>query len=717
MIRHLSVLFCAILLFFSAFAHTATLVVTKTADTNDGTCNSDCSLREAITASNSSSGVTDTIHFNVSGKISFTNTLGSLTPLTDPVIIDATTNCTPPCVELDGSSLSGGNGFTINATNSTVRGFVINGFPNNGILIQGNGNTIVGNYIGTDATGTSGKGNKFSGVAISGVSNNTIGGSTPSDRNVISGNISKNSKGIFSIGAGVEIRSGGQNNVVQGNYIGTDKSGTAAIPNADGIHIDSGSSNNTIGGTGGTPGGACTGTCNLISGNGLVVDGASNGIDIDSASNNMVQGNVIGLNVNGLTKLPNLADGVFFRNGSSGNHIGGNTAAKGNVISGNKISGVELLGNATGNFIQGNIIGLDVTGGGTDATKTRNSNGIFISSATNNTIGGINAGEGNIISHNGFGIQLKSGASGTQVLGNFIGTGPGGAGDFGNDAHGIYIEASDNVIGDGSAGGENDIENNGFVVGNATGIAVASGKRNSIRGNSINHNAKLGIDLSNNGVTTNSSDCSTTSGGNASLNYPVLNSVDSGTGSTTIAGKLNCTADTTFHVDFFYSQSCDGSTHGEGKNYLGSMDVITDSGGNINFNAIFPLDLNLGQVVTATSTDPSGNTSEFSVCKAYQIAAPPAPVLVSPIGGVHVFTKAVPLDWNASTGATSYTVTVKKGTKKGTTVFGPQTVPVPDTTTTPLGAGKTYVWKVKACNPTGCNSTGWVKFVVDLTAT
>src|SRR5207253_10014440 len=100
---------------------------------------------------------------------------------------------------------------------------------------------IEGNFIGTDALGRIALGNTLDGVAIEGGASNAIGGTTPAARNVISGN------GEF----GVQILDQGSNfNIVEGNFIGTTASGTAALGNvSDGVFLTTGATDNMIGGT------------------------------------------------------------------------------------------------------------------------------------------------------------------------------------------------------------------------------------------------------------------------------------------------------------------------------------------------------------------------------------------------------------------------------------------------------------------------------------
>ena len=102
------------------------------------------------------------------------------------------------------------------------------------------------------------------------------------------------------------------------------------------------------------------------------------------------------------------------------------------------------------------------------------------------------------------------------------------------------------------------------------------------------------------------------SGGTNRQNFPVLTSVTSAANSTTIQGTLNSTPNTTFQIDFYSSAALDQSGNGEGALFLGAAAITTDGSGNATINAVLPVALGAGRVVTATATDPNGNTSEFS---------------------------------------------------------------------------------------------------------
>ncbi len=211
----------------------------------DGICNSGtgCSLRAAIEESNALLGA-DTITFNIPGSGAHTITPAMPLPqILDPVTIDATTQpgfMGNPLIELNGNNAGPGNGLDIFAGGSVVRGLVINRFDGNGIGINGGGNNIIErNFIGTDISGTISLGNSQNGILITS-GQHTIGGTSASARNLISGNGS----------AGIRLNdSTAIGCLIQGNFIGTTVSGTSALGNTgDGIDIFN-ASNNTIGGS------------------------------------------------------------------------------------------------------------------------------------------------------------------------------------------------------------------------------------------------------------------------------------------------------------------------------------------------------------------------------------------------------------------------------------------------------------------------------------
>ena len=302
-----------------------------------------------------------------------------------------------------------------------------------------------------------------------GANGNTIGGTTTAARNIISGNAH----------IGVSIHDSGSNsNLVQGNYIGTNALGTAALPNAfQGVAVFLGAQSNVLGGT-------ATGARNIISGN------SSDGSRFLNAgtSSNLVQGNYIGLNAAGNAKLPNNGAGVAIVAGATNNTVGSSTSAGGrNVISGNSCQGVVMTDAGTNsNKVQGNIIGMNPAGtlslgnqfGGVDIFGT----------ASSNTIGGTSSASTNFISGNGSaGINISGvGTKSNKVQHNFIGTKLNGTSAVPNNA-GIQIfgGAQKNTIGGTTASVRNVISGNNFQ-----GVAISGSgtKSNTVAGNFIGTN-------------------------------------------------------------------------------------------------------------------------------------------------------------------------------------------------------------------------------------
>ena len=327
-----------------------TFVVNTASDTFDGVCNlTHCSLREAIQVSNATSAVSPQIRFAIASgpqTIVLSSTQGPLPSITHAnVRLDATTQpgfSGAPIIELNGSALSFGDGLDINGPDVVVRGFVINGFRDSGIDLNGPASRarIESNYIGTDRTGTLDRGNGRAGIELHhGVNNVVIGGTSPATRNVISGN---QLSGLYLWAFGTPAP---HSNLVTGNYIGTDVTGSTAIANSRmGIEID-GAINNIVGGS--TPGSG-----NLISGN------AWAGVYV-RATGTVLKGNLIGTTADGNGALGNRSNsgsraGVVVE--SSNVTIGGTAAGAGNTIRHNVGAGV-VVSTGTEVSIRGNSIG------------------------------------------------------------------------------------------------------------------------------------------------------------------------------------------------------------------------------------------------------------------------------------------------------------------------------------------------------------------------
>lgn len=356
----------------------ATIVVTSADDTvaPDGAV----TLREAILSTNSQTDVNadvtatrtgdyqvpsgnDTIDFNVPGSGAHTIAISITFPsITSPVIIDGYTQPGASAntlavgdnavlqIEVTGKN-PGVFGLTLEADGITIRGLALNRFiqaaDSGGIAIRSKsaGNVIQGNFIGLRPDGTV-RGN-FMDIAITG-STATIGGVNPADRNVIS-------NADFGV-----VCNGGQA-TIQGNYIGTDPSGTQPQPNGAGIQVytldPSTQQHNVIGGV-------AAGAGNLISGNsgvGVIIDDFGNG--------SVVQGNLIGTDAAGTGALPNSFAGVFIEHSAFNNLVGGDDPRASNTIAFNG-TGVVVTDGSSGNVVRKNSIfgnkglGIDLGGDG-----------------------------------------------------------------------------------------------------------------------------------------------------------------------------------------------------------------------------------------------------------------------------------------------------------------------------------------------------------------
>ncbi|MBI3418260.1 MAG: hypothetical protein HY043_23465 [Verrucomicrobia bacterium] len=490
----------------------------------------------------------------------------------------------------------GASANTIGGTSAGARN-TISGNTLQGVGISGagsDGNLVQGNYIGLNPSGTGAIANGWSGVSIfNGAHSTIIGGTAAGARNIISGNGTQ----------GVTISDAGTSgNLIAGNFIGLTAAGTAAVGNTwSGVDVFGAATSNTIGGL-------SAASRNIISGNlnyGITFSGSG-------TSANAVQGNFIGVDPTGATALANSYAGVGIFSGAQANTVGGTAAGMRNVISGNLNQGVAIGGaGTTGNSVSGNFIGLDFTG----LIAIGNGwSGVDINGgAASNVIGGTTGGARNYISANAnYGVVVNgAGSDANLVQGNSIGLNLVSVA-AGNVWSGValYNGPQANFIGGTSDGAGNIIANNvnaGVAVYDVTTI------NNSILGNSINNNGWLGIDLAGDGVTSNTSG-GPHAGPNNLQNHPVLTPAPAllATG-TRIQGTLNGQASTTFRVEFFASPAADGSGYGEGQFFLGAKtDVTTDGSGNATFSITVAPCVPAGYLVSATATDPAGNTSEFS---------------------------------------------------------------------------------------------------------
>lgn len=542
----------------------STCTVTSTADSGMG------SLRECLANAARGTIVTfDPLVFPPTNPVTITLLSGLPTLGEGYITIDASN----AGVILDGSATPAGtHGLVISSDGNVIQGLQIVRFPGLGIfptgnynriggnrfigsgplgqgnLLSGNGNsgiafgeamsnTVSGNLVGTDVHGTAAWGNGgFAGIMVGGAYH-IIGGTKPGEGNIVSGNLGNG------IGDG-----GGRphGNLVIGNYVGTDISGSFDLGNqGHGISFESGYNNRVEG--------------NLSSGNGRA------GLLADGGNYNTFVGNRVGTDASGTKAIPNDWCGVYVGSASF-TRVGGTGPGEGNLISGNPC-GIEVggPGGHVGNLVLGNLVGTDING----SQPLPNATGVGVGrSASHTMVGGATTAERNTISGNSFaGIGL--GSDYNFVLGNYIGADVSGTAALGNAWVALELKVAEHNV----------IQGNLIAYNQSNGFWVHAGSFNTIRRNSIHSDGERGIVL--------------TDGGNQMLPAPVILTVTQ----TTVSGTAcpGCT------VEVF------SDAEDEGRIYEGS--VVANAAGAFTFTK--PAGLT-GPHVTATATDSSGNTSEFS---------------------------------------------------------------------------------------------------------
>lgn len=551
-----------------------------------------------------------------------------------------------------GTDLAGfaeGNRFegvaVVDSADNLIENNVISANLRVGLALSNGGsvrNKVIGNRIGTDASGerstdVAGKtlGNGTDGVLISqealpgkiSASQNVIGGTLAGESNVISGNGE----------SGVEIFLNAHHNLVQGNFIGTNARGNVPLPNLGAGVLVGDSPNNVVGLT---PAHLLAemgpGFGNIIAGNGR------SGVEITCAGSvgNTVAGNHIGVDASGTQPVGNL-NGVLV----SGSRFCAGTPSEtaigpDNVVSANARDGVQAFG-AARTTVTGNFVGTDLTGtrvfntAGLSLGNSRHGVSVFDSVGTR--IGSTTAG--NVIGGNGgHGVHvsigdLAAGSSDTVILNNEIGVDAAGTIDLGNLLNGVSIvDSRTTTVGGLGADEANRIANSGSgcptpPVGCGAGVSIRgdSSSGNRVSGNSIHTNVGLGIDIGADKEDENDSPADADVGANGKLNTPEITSVRVVKKNvfgielvkTEIRGFLR-TAPGTYNIELFKNTAASPTDHaelGEGATYIEESPgpVVVDSSGKATFEAvIFAYDMPLGEFITATATDASGNTSEFS---------------------------------------------------------------------------------------------------------
>lgn len=540
-----------------------------------------------------------------------------------------------------------GNGVVSNIAPCVGYGIVVPIFVDLTTLdLLSHDNSIVGNKLGTDPSGGIGLGNCWQGINAEPLTGTTIGSIAESGRNIISGN---GLGGVWCEAVGSANQTEGGFCSIMGNNVGTDITGSYSIYNdarntpqisgpQSAVLAGTNYSVSAIGAPGGTTqGGACTGFCNLVSGN------SNGGSGIDLASGIMVGGpgiagvfnNYVGTKRNGSQVLVNAGSGIDMAStnlttASPVYFVGGHTkfdGSLGNLVSGNDHAGIIVGATVEGSpgeyQVQGNLIGTDLFG----ELALPNGSGVFIGTGFINTvdIGDSDPLGRNVIAGNAFnGINLFSGF-GVKIVNNAIGANgslaPLGNGGTGVNVGGYY--ASSIIVGGTDSTTSNIISNNGKSGVKVNGVTSTF---TPIRGNVIHNNGQLGIDLNQSGyfpdgdgVTLND-DCAKDAdlGANRLQNYPVLfapgYNVD---GTVHVTGALISEPFHHFRIDVYATLVADPSGHGEGQLFLGTAEVTVDGNGfgSIDWNSLGTAPN--GAYISATATDDIGNTSEFS-CNAGQ---------------------------------------------------------------------------------------------------
>ncbi|MFH1576085.1 MAG: NosD domain-containing protein, partial [Candidatus Margulisiibacteriota bacterium] len=469
----------------------------------------------------------------------------------------------------DGISLSSSDYNTIEAN-------VISGHtgPNDyGIALTSSSNftRIIGNYIGTDASGTVALGN-YNAIYLSSSDDNTIGGSTVAERNILCG----------SSNDAIEINSSNRI-LIKGNYIGLSSAGTALGNTQSGVSLSN--SNNCL--IGGIPS-----ERNYISGNG------NDGIEMSGVSYNEIRNNYIGLLPDGATPAGNQGDGIAM--GSADYNT-----IESNVISGQSGGQGIYFGSASDhNWILGNYIGTNANG----TAAVANNVGLYLPTTANyNIIGTTDPADRNIISGNTtYGIFFSD-ASSNEVVGNYIGVSATGA-SLGNDDSGIWLWSNSNYN---TIGPANIIAHNGDYGVEVSGLSTYD----LITQNTMESNANKGIYIA--------------IGSNQNISYPVISqAIYDGSQYTTLTG----TATSGATIEIFKTEATPGGDNqGEGQVYLGT---VTAEGSGSWIGTVEGVTDSDKVTATASLFFSPGYTSEFAINKdVFSDSSAPTVTVESPNGG------------------------------------------------------------------------------------
>jgi hypothetical protein len=594
-------------LYAAVTAPATTYTVTNVSSSGAG------SLFAAITAANASPGA-DLIEFAIPGTGPHTIPVfvDALPVITEALTIDATTEpdfAGMPVVEIDGALAPiDCSGFAITGGSSVIRGLVINNFASgSGVFIESDGyNIIEGNFIGLDPDGVTMAPIEEAGVFIKVSPGNQIGGSGIAARNVIAAfdEIGVDISDILYYSpTGAVYSDEGFDNKVQGNYIGTDVSGTLdACPFGNGgITVDELCANSTIGGAVGTTG-------NLIS-------GVEWGFAIYAKGGALIQGNFVGVDAAGETALKNdygLRVGI-------NSTAGGTTPTARNVLSGNHDFGLMLKESA---IARGNYVGTNAAG--TEPVPNEGTYGAVTIERSDVVVGGTASGAGNLVAGNvGPGISTWGYMPGSSdhwdravIQGNFVGTDPTGNLDLGNGGHGIAIintSHSDALIGGDSPAAGNLIAFNSRAAVRIDSDSGLGSRNNLVRYNRMYANG-FGIDLGSVDDRTANDPGDHDFGANNLQNFPEFSAASWDAGSQTLevtywvpsVGGGGDNATYPIEVDFYVADS-----GGQALTYF-ATDVYSYADFTGGPYTTVSIPYALGETFVAVAVDALGNTSELS---------------------------------------------------------------------------------------------------------
>ncbi|MFO0954680.1 MAG: L-type lectin-domain containing protein [Isosphaeraceae bacterium] len=561
------------------------------------------SLRQAILDANVAAGVSSVISFDIPGSgVQTIQPRSALPAITAPVLIDGFSQpgyAGSPLIELNGSQAGVGDGLAITGSGVTVRGLDIHSFGRGaGILIAGagaTGNRVYGNVIGADPAGEQNEPNEYGIVLTGGAASNQIGSGGGAANSLQEANL---------------IRG----NVLAGVYIGTQTVGFAAGTAGETTPL-------TMNGNASIQ----NGSLQLTDGGGFEAGSVftSTAVDVSHFSTEfdfqLTRGLGVGFTFTIQRQEPS-ALGGYFGLGYAG--IQPSVAVKFDLK--------DDFGegpNSTGLFTNGSyyqVSSVDLNGTGIDLHGGR----VLHVAMTY---------DGATLS-----VTISDAAIGTSASQSYAVDIPGTVG--GRTAYVGFTGSTDNfpqtpavqtILGwnyrwssqESAAGAANNqVQGNVITRNDGAGVVVVGADTvgNSVTADRIFGNTGQAIDLGDDGVTANGT--APRPGPNNLQNAPILFTTADGASHGLLHGG---TPNTAYGIDVFASAGYGPGGAGEAAVYLGTLQVTTDDNGKALFDIPF-LAPDDAPVLSATATDPQGNTSEISAARPASLQAPQGIVIVAP---------------------------------------------------------------------------------------